>query len=91
MNPCKLLKELPKGLIMCSKKKSLAVELCDLSQAEKEIIACKAEQINKMTPIIVSWLKSHKNCYQLNLNSFITNLCNSYQQVSKLLRMLLKL
>ena len=50
MNPCKLLKELPKGLIMCSKKKSLAVELYDLSQAEKEIIACKAEQINKMTP-----------------------------------------
>ena len=46
---------------MCSKKKSLAVELYDLSQAEKEIIACKAEQINKMTPIIVSWLKSHKN------------------------------
>ena len=43
MNPCKLLKELPKGLIMCSKKKSLAVELYDLSQAEKEIIACKTE------------------------------------------------
>ena len=51
MNLCKLLKELPKSLIMYSKKKSLAVELCDLSQAEKEIIACKAEQINKMTPI----------------------------------------
>ena len=76
---------------MCSKKKILDLESHDLSQAEKEIIACKAEQINIMTPIIVSWLKSHKNCYQLNLNYFITNLCNSYQQVSKLLRMLLKL
>ena len=59
---------------MCSKKKSLVVELCDLSQAEKEIIACKAEQINKMTPIIVSWLKSHKNGYQLNLNSFFLSM-----------------
>ena len=29
----------------------LAVELRDLSQAEKEITACKAEQIHKMTPI----------------------------------------
>ena len=58
---------------MYSKKKSLAVKSCDLSQAEKEIIACKAEQINKMTPIIVSWLTSHKNGYQLKLNYFFLN------------------
>ena len=57
---------------MCSMKKSLSVELYDLAQAEKEIIAGKVEQINKMTPIIVSWPKSHKNCYQLNINFFLS-------------------
>jgi hypothetical protein len=36
---------------MCSKKNILAVESRDISQAEKEITACKAEQIHKMTPI----------------------------------------
>ena len=36
---------------MCSKKKILGVESCDFSQAEKEITACKAEQIHKMTLI----------------------------------------
>ena len=39
------------GLILCSKKKILEVELRDFSQAEKEITACKAEQIHRMTPI----------------------------------------
>jgi len=39
------------GLIMCSKKKTLALELRDLSQAEKETTACKAEKIHKMTTI----------------------------------------
>ena len=39
------------GLIMCSKKKILAVESRDLSEAEKEVTACKVEQIFKMTPI----------------------------------------
>ena len=29
----------------------LVVESCDFSQAEKEITACKAEQINEMTTI----------------------------------------
>ena len=29
----------------------LRVESCDFSQAEKEITACKAEQINKMTTV----------------------------------------
>ena len=36
---------------MCSKKKILALESRDLSRAEKEITASKAEQIHKMTPI----------------------------------------
>ena len=36
---------------MCSKKKILALESRDLSQDEKEIPACKAEQIHKMTAI----------------------------------------
>ena len=36
---------------MCSKKKIITLESCDLSQAEKEITACKSEQIQKMTPI----------------------------------------
>ena len=36
---------------MCSRKKILAIESGDLSQAEKEITACKAEQIHKMTTI----------------------------------------
>ena len=36
---------------MCSKKKILALELRDLSQAEKEKTACKAEQIHKKTTI----------------------------------------
>ena len=36
---------------MCSKKKFLALESCDLSRDEKEITACKAEQIHKMTTI----------------------------------------
>ena len=36
---------------MCSKKKILTLESHDLSQAEKEITACKAEQIHKMTTI----------------------------------------
>ena len=40
-----------KGLILCSKKKILGVESRDISQAEKEITACKAEQTHKMTPI----------------------------------------
>ena len=47
------------GLIMCSKKKILALESRDLSQAEKEITACKAEQIHKMTAIFTQngpWL-----------------------------------
>ena len=39
------------GLILCSKKKILGVESRDFSQAEKEITACKAEQIHKMTSI----------------------------------------
>ena len=39
------------GLILCSKKKILAVESSDFSQAEKEITSCKADQIHKMTPI----------------------------------------
>ena len=39
------------GLVMCSKKKSLALESHNLSRAEKEITACKAEQIHKMTTI----------------------------------------
>ena len=29
----------------------LGVESCDFSQAEKEITACKVEEIHKMTPI----------------------------------------
>ena len=33
---------------MCSKKKILALESRDLSRAEKEITACKAEEIHKM-------------------------------------------
>ena len=36
---------------MCPKKKIMAFELHDLSQAEKEITACKAEEIYKMTTI----------------------------------------
>ena len=40
-----------KGLILCSKKKILWVESHDLSQAENEITACKADQIYKMTPL----------------------------------------
>ena len=40
-----------KGLIMICKKKILALESRDISRAEKEIIACKAEQIHKMTTI----------------------------------------
>ena len=36
---------------MCSKKKILAVESRDLSEAEKEVTACKVEQNFKMTPI----------------------------------------
>jgi hypothetical protein len=36
---------------MCSKKKILAIESRGLSQAEKKITACKAEQIHKMTTI----------------------------------------
>ena len=40
-----------RGLILCSKKKILGVESRDFSQAEKEITACKAEQIHKMTTI----------------------------------------
>ena len=39
------------GLILCSKLKILVVESHDFSQAEKEMTACKAEQIHKMTPI----------------------------------------
>ena len=34
---------------ICSTLIQLAVESCDLSQAEKEITACKAEQIHNMT------------------------------------------
>ena len=47
----RLLNKKCKGLILCSKKKILGVESCDFSQAEKEITACKAEQIHKMTLI----------------------------------------
>ena len=36
---------------MCSKKKFLALESRDLSRAEKEKSACKADQIHKMTTI----------------------------------------
>ena len=39
------------GIILCSKKKILGVESRDFSQDEKEITACKAEQIHKMTTI----------------------------------------
>ena len=39
------------GLILSSKKKILALDSRDLSQAEKEITACKPEQIHKMTTI----------------------------------------
>ena len=39
------------GFISCSKKKILALEARDLSQAEKKITTCKAEQIHKMTTI----------------------------------------
>ena len=37
---------------MCSMKKILALESHDLSRAEKEMIACKAEQIHKVTTIL---------------------------------------
>jgi hypothetical protein len=40
-----------RGLILCSKEKILGVESRDFSQTEKEITACKAEKIHKMTPI----------------------------------------
>ena len=36
---------------MCSKKKILALESRDQSQAEKEITACKVEQIHKVKTI----------------------------------------
>ena len=39
------------GLILYSKKEILVVESRDFSQVEKEVTACKAEQIHKMTPI----------------------------------------
>ena len=63
------------GIILCSKKKILGVESRDFSQAEKEITACKAEQIHKMTTIItkngprLSFL-SKNSCHFLNLHIF---------------------
>ena len=36
---------------MCAKKKILALGSHNLSRAEKEITACKAEQIHKLTAI----------------------------------------
>jgi hypothetical protein len=39
------------GLILCPKNKILGVESHDFSQADKEISACKVEEIQKMTSI----------------------------------------
>ena len=41
--------------ILCSRKKILALESRDLSQAEKELTACKAEHIHKMTTIFTQF------------------------------------
>ena len=38
-----------KVVYICAILIKLAVESCDLSQAEKEIMLCKAEHIHKMT------------------------------------------
>ena len=62
---------------MCSKKKILALESRDLSLAEKEITACKAEQIHKMTTIFTKngpgskvVILSENSCHFVNLLSF---------------------
>ena len=38
---------------MCPNLLQLALGSCDLSQADKSVTICKAEQIQKMTPKIV--------------------------------------
>ena len=65
---------------MCSKKKILALESRDLSRAEKEITACKAEEIHKMKIIFAPndnqgpfLVKNEKSCNFVSFVSLASN------------------